>query len=297
MAGSLSLYERPQLVDPILIMGLSGYNDPAGVVTDSIQHMHAHFKPTKIGEIGGSRFYIHSLTPPTGIIREGRVERRVFPRTHVYAWENYQTPRHDLIIVSGDEPDLNWDKYAESVVGLSKEFGVEDVFMLGARHTNMPHTRGARLFAVYNNPLLRDTLERAGVRPVRDYEGPLDVRDIMVASASARNINAVGIWASVPPYWGYSNYMPFYVNTPYSRGSHALLKAVQEMTGLDFDIAILKDRADETERAANEFISRDPQFQEILAELENEHDAEERYERTDEMLRMALERNHPIGSG
>lgn len=124
-----------------------------------------------------------------------------------------------------------------------------------------------------------------GAKLVPDYQGPLGINDILVAAASARQLDAVAMWTDVPTYWESGN-------PPYLRGSHALLKMIQELTGIDFNLAPLKEEADGLDKAMDEFASRNPQFREELAQIEETYDEEVRIGQSDDVARRLLERGN-----
>lgn len=132
-------------------MGLTGENNDAGVVASAIEHLHDYLQPEKIGQISGAKFYVDSLTSPTGVIRNGQLQRLDFPKTEIYKWKGYRIPRHDLLIVSGNEPPINWDGYTELLATLSEDLAVRQMMGIGAYyHATASHTRDVRLYTVFN---------------------------------------------------------------------------------------------------------------------------------------------------
>ena len=102
---------------------------------------------------------------------------------------------HDVLLLTGPEPDMAWHRFAGAVGDLAVQLGVATMVGLGAYPFAAPHTRPPRLSATSPSA---DVLAGLPFRTARRRAG----RDVGGARARLheRGIPASGIWAQVPHY-------------------------------------------------------------------------------------------------
>ena len=103
-------------------------------------------------------------------LEDGLTRRIDWPDTVFYHGEVPGTER-DAVLMLGIEPNLRWRTFADEIVRLASELGVELVVTLGALLADVPHTRPAPVTGSASDPKLVEELGLAASR----YEGPTGI--------------------------------------------------------------------------------------------------------------------------
>jgi proteasome assembly chaperone (PAC2) family protein len=106
---------------------LEGWVNSGNVSSGGINYFIRQFKAIKFAEMPVSPYHIYqmpgtlSLSPifkmEDGIITDSRL-----PRNQFYYARN-PSSEHDLILFSGNEPNLRWEEYADTVVSVASHSG------------------------------------------------------------------------------------------------------------------------------------------------------------------------------
>lgn len=275
------LYETPQLVEPYLIAGFRGSSNVENVAADTIKHLHSRLHPRLIGRTSG-RFYTSSYTPPHMIVKNGLIEQLDFPRIEMHSKENYRIPRHDLVVLSGDEPE-DWEKGAWEVIQMLERLNIKRMITIGGIYSLVPHTRPPYVSGAFNNISLKGMLEKANVRH-GNYDGPAGFNAVLLTAATAINLDSIGLAITVPNYW-------HHFSIPYTRGYQTILRILEEMLGPDADFGskVLEDDAIASDQKMDECLSHNPQLKEQLARLEVSYDENQKAEESDAKVKKMLE--------
>ena len=129
---------------------------------------------------------------------------------------------HDVLTLSGPEPDSQWRRFADVVSTLAVELNVSKMVALGAYPFATPHTRDPRLSSsspsaevVANVPYLKNSVDvPAGMGAVLEH------------AFTEKGMPALGIWAQVPHYVSAMSY---------PAATLALLTGLHDVTGLVID--------------------------------------------------------------
>jgi hypothetical protein len=100
------------------------------------------------------------------------------------------------VLLLGIEPNLRWRTFAQMIVDLARELGVDMVISLGSLLADVPHTRPSPVTGGATDPEL---IERLGLQRSR-YEGPTGIVGVIHDACSRANIPSVSLWAAVPHY-------------------------------------------------------------------------------------------------
>jgi PAC2 family len=197
--------------------------------------------------------------------------RRPIMRFDVDHWTGYDTPQlalhllHDrddvpYLMLSGPEPDRQWERYTAAVELLVERLGVRLVIGLDAFPMSVPHSRPT--------PIIVHGSRRELFGDYRAWLGqimvPASAGHLVEYRLGAAGIDTLGIAAPVPPYLS---------QTEYPAAALALLREVGARAGLRFDTAAL----DETERVTRQAIEREVagsvELQTLVAAIEQQYDA------------------------
>ena len=151
----LRIIEYPKLYEPKLLIGFSGWMDGGDVSTGTVQSMIEKTDAHKIAEIEPKGFYIYSfpgsmeltsLFRPHTKIKEGIIKSYEIPLNEFYA-----SPKENIIIFQGKEPNLKWEEYSNCIFALCEQFGVKMIYFIGSVAGLVPHTREPKLFCSVSN--------------------------------------------------------------------------------------------------------------------------------------------------
>jgi proteasome assembly chaperone (PAC2) family protein len=216
-----------------------------------------------------------------GIIKEHR-----FPRNQFFYWVNPGAD-NDLILFRGMEPNLNWEEYADALLGLADELAVARVYLLGGVLDKTPHTREPGVTCACSSEHLREEMQPYGVQ-FSEYEGPGSFSTTLLHICRGRGKEAVSLTAR-------ASYYPEF-NIVISRNPktiRTLVRRLNHLLCLNLDISDLDTEADELEEKLNLMASQNPNLQAYIEGLEKDF-LEVKYEEPlemspDEAVRIAEE--------
>ena len=120
--NALRVFHTPSLSNPTLVMGLSGWMDGGNVSTGTIDYLRIKLGALPFASIEPEGFYIMNmpgtmeqatLFRPRIQYAEGLIKEYDYPSAAFYV-----QPDYNLILFSGKEPHLNWDRFAEAMLSL-----------------------------------------------------------------------------------------------------------------------------------------------------------------------------------
>jgi len=198
----------------------------------------------------------------------GRRPPLTFVENH---YEDYEAPRLVLrlaedaagtpyLLLTGPEPDYQWERFAEAVRGLLRRFDVTLTVGLGAVPMALPHTRPLMLTVHSAQP---ETLETANI-----WKGKIRVP----ASAAAVLELRLGEWGHRS--MGFVAHVPHYVSqSDYPQAAVDLVEAVARQTGLDLRPGGLVQAAAERAGEIAAQVEGSDEIREAVHALEEQYDA------------------------
>ena len=257
-ASARWLADRPEVTDPVLLVGLSGWIDASGAAKAAIDAITADAETSPVLEFDDDTYVDYRARRPIMELREGLHSVLHWERILLSAGTD-QTGQ-DVLVLHGPEPDMAWHRFTRIVGELAVELGVRHMAHLGAYPFAVPHTRPARLSisspsqdVLARVPFLRSTIDvPAGAAAALERE----MHD--------RGIPSIGIWAQVPHYIS---------SMPYPSASVALLDGTREATGLVFEAAELRAEVISQGRRLDQLVANNPEHESMLHQLEQLYDA------------------------
>src|SRR5262245_47896395 len=182
----------PELHQPTLVAVLSGWIDAGGAARAAAEAIEDDAATSPIAEFDDDVYVDYRARRPIMELRDGL--------NSVLNWERITLTRgrdqtgHDVLLLTGPEPDMAWHRFTRTVADLASRLGVRQFAHLGAYPFATPHTRPARISVTSPSqdmlmrvPYLRSSIDvPAGAAAALEHE----MHD--------RGIPAIGIWAQVP---------------------------------------------------------------------------------------------------
>jgi proteasome assembly chaperone (PAC2) family protein len=266
--GKLVFTKQPVLKEPYMITGFAGWPNGGGVSTDVVDFLKSYLAAEQIGEITSDGLYIHSspslASRPVITIHQGLMKSMSFPTNELYAWHSQEGTTHDLILLQGIEPDLNWDQFAAVILQCVKTFEVKRLYTIGGYLDYAPHTRETRISAVATHAALRDELSQFDL-DLADYEGPTSIQSYLLSLCQEQNVEGVSLWGGTPSY----------IQGTYPRVIHNMLHLLSQMWHMPLELGMLEDQAEELETSLHDQIDSNPELADYIKRLEQAYDMSE----------------------
>ena len=107
--------------------------------------------------------------------------------------------QHGLIILIGDEPHLDVERYTSAVLRLAKQMHVRRIVGLGGVYGEVPYDKERLITGIYSMPGLKEEMIRLAVS-LSDYEGGASIGSYLCKRAGEMGIAYQGLYALVPAY-------------------------------------------------------------------------------------------------
>ncbi len=249
---------RPVLRNPRALLAWEGWNDACDAASGSAAFLLAQLDtPEPFAVIEPEEFYDFTVRRPRVQADDGGTRRLTWPTTNAYA---VPSGANDLIVVTGEEPNLRWKTYTRTLAGLLAETDVELVVTLGAFVGQIAHTLPVPIIGVATDP---DLVERHGLLTSR-YEGPTGIVGVMLEACREVGIPAISLWAAAPHYLAAN---------PNPKAMHALLRTARRILEVDLDLDELEQMATDFETRVDEAMADNEEFVGYVRRLEEEGDA------------------------
>lgn len=198
----------------------------------------------------------------------GRRPPLTFSEDH---YEDYAAPRlvvrlvkddagSPYLLLTGPEPDYQWERFAEAVRGVLKRFGVTLTVGLGAVPMALPHTRPLMLTTHSPQP---EQLDKPNI-----WKGNIRVPGSAAALLEVR----LGEWGH--RCMGFVSHVPHYVaQHDYPQAAVDLIEAVARQTGLRLSTGALVDAAAERQAEIAAQVEGSEEIREAVKALEHQYDA------------------------
>ena len=219
-------FEEPNLRRPVGIIAFGGWNDACDVASTTADFiLDAHEKTTILAELESDPFYDFQQHRPTIEITDGVTRSITWPRLRFTALERHDDD-HDIVLVSGPEPNFNWKTFARSIVEVLDSLGVEEVLMVGAYVGAVSHSTPIVLSGVGSDSV---SVIRSGLNSA-NYSGPTGIVGVVQGACKEAGIRSLSMWAPTPPYLS---------GNPFPKAVLALVEKISDITNLHIDTAEL----------------------------------------------------------
>jgi proteasome assembly chaperone (PAC2) family protein len=270
----ISIETERRLEDAIVIAAFEGWNDAGEAATDAVGHLQTSWDATLLATIDPEDYYDFQVNRPhVGFDAHGG--RELIWRSTAF-W-HCRPGGHDVVLVSGIEPNLRWKSFCGEVLDYVTSIGATTFATLGALLADVPHTRPVPITGISSDPELA---RRFGLEPSR-YTGPTGIVGVMQEASHRRGLRTLSYWAAVPHY---------VAQPPAPKATMALLGPLEDLVGTSVDLGALPEEAKAWERGVDELASDDSDVAEYVRSLEEEQDTADLPEATGDAIAREFER-------
>jgi PAC2 family len=250
--------DLPELGRPVLVEALTGFIDAGGAVRLVRDHLLGTIEARLIAAFDIDQLLDYRSRRPV----------MTFAEDH---WADYDEPLlaihllHDdagtpFLLLSGPEPDLQWERFAAAVQALIDRLGVRLTVGLAAIPMAVPHTRQSGVTAHATRAELIIGHEPWPQR----VQVPGSVSGLIEYRLGQHGYDAMGFAAHVPHYL---------VNTDYPAAAEELLASVSRATGLLLPTGQLHSAAEAVRSDIDKEIARTDEARALVLALEQQYDA------------------------
>jgi hypothetical protein len=256
--GLLLREPLPGLVEPVLIVMLSGWIDASNAAANAMAAIREECECRVVGTFDPDLFIDYRARRPTMELRDGVNTRLVWSEIELAVGRDVDG--RDVLTLSGPEPDSQWRRFASSVAALAGHLGATTMVTLGAYPFASPHTRPARLSCsspsadvVDAVPFLKNSVDvPAGMGAVLEHA----LTDVGVPS--------LGLWVQVPHYLS---------TMAHPEASVALLNGLQHVAGVRIAATKLRDESTRQRVRLDDLVAANDEHLTMVRQLEVAYDA------------------------
>jgi len=263
----LSIFDRPKLKSPRLVIGFSGWMDGGDVSTGTVKCFIDKLGAQKFATINPEGFYIYNfpgMMEVTALFRpHTKIEGGLITSFEVPADAFFASEESDLIFFLGKEPNLLWEEFADCILSLCSQFGVKMLYFIGSVAGLVPHTREPRLFCSVSDAKLKETFQHYGVK-FTSYEGPASFITYLTTRCNEQNLHLVSLVATIPAYVQGTN----------PKCIEAVTRRLAGMLDVQMEFDEMEAVSDQFEKKLNEVVQQQAELAGSIRKLEEDYDNE-----------------------
>ena len=246
---------RGQYTRPVVVVAFEGWNDAADAATAVVEHLAETYPTEIVFEIDSDDYYDYQIVRPR-VVETDDGREVVWPSASVRV---AHLPERDVLLVSGPEPNLHWQRFCGTLVSAFRSLEPELVILLGAMLTDSPHSRPLPVTGNTSDTGLAKSL---GLEP-SGYEGPTGITGVLGDACHRAGLREVSLWASVPHY---------VAAPPNPKATLALLARLEDLLDVALRLDDLPELARAWQRGVDELAAEDTEISEYIESLEAQQD-------------------------
>ena len=265
-----------ELVEPVMVAAFEGWNDAGEAASLAVEHLYDMWGAQELCALAPDDYYDFQVTRPRMSVVEGRLGEVEWPTTRVRVVRP-SNARHDVVLVSGPEPNLRWRSYTADLLAIARELGVRRIVLLGSLLADAPHTRPVPVSGMASPPELG---ARHGLDP-STYSGPTGIVGVVHERFDAAGIETVSLWAAIPHY---------VAHPPCPKATLALLSRVQDFVGAEVPFGDLPEESVSWESDVDSLTAEDEDIAAYVRGLEEAKDTVDLPEASGDAIAREFER-------
>ncbi len=237
--------------DPVLVLALDGWVNAGSAGTTAAEALAGD--GSLVAVFDSDALFDYRQNRPTLDFMEGVIQSVEWPEL---VMKVNQLEAHDILVVTGIEPNWNWQRLGASVAGLAERLGVTRHISLGGIPWATPHTRPVSIITTASQP---DLLPPGEDRPDGLLRVPGSAVSTIERAVALGGIASVGFWARVP----------HYVGTTYYAAALALVERVSKHLGEPISPGRLPDDAVDQRVQLDAIVEARPEVKQVVTQLES----------------------------
>jgi predicted ATP-grasp superfamily ATP-dependent carboligase len=248
----------PELSDPVLLYHFDGFVDAGGAGRLALGHVLAELEHRVVATFDVDRLLDYRSRRPIMTFDTDRWVECETPQLAVFAAQD--TTGTPFLVLSGPEPDREWELFTRAVGTLVERLGVSRLVTVHGIPMAVPHTRPLGVTAHASRPELINGQTSAFGR----VQVPGSAAALIEYRLGAEGRDALGFAVHVPHYLSQAEY---------PHAAVTALEAVTRATGLVFPMDSLREAALRTTAEVEEQIQASAELLTAINGLEQQYDA------------------------
>jgi predicted ATP-grasp superfamily ATP-dependent carboligase len=242
----------------VLVHALTGFVDAGHAGQLAVTHLLANLEHRVVATFDIDQLLDYRSRRPVMIFDEDRWSGYEQPELVLY--ELVDCAGTAFLLLTGPEPDLQWERFADAVRELVERFGIRLTVGLGAVPMAVPHTRPTTVTAHATRRELISGYQRwFNIMQIPGHAGAL-----VELRLGEIGHDAMGFVVHVPHYLA---------RVEYPESARGLLEHFARSSGLSLPVEALRPAAQRVLTEVNEQIAHSPQSMSVVANLEAQFDA------------------------
>jgi hypothetical protein len=243
---------------PVMLTALDGFLDAGSASALASGHLLENSSSRVVASFEVDEFFDYRARRPPMTFVEDHYTDYDAPRLVVRLLHDAaNTP---YLLLSGPEPDMRWEGFADAARKVIEHFGVRLTVTLGSVPMAVPHTRPIQLtnHATSKRLLISENVWAGEIRIPSSAQSLLELR--------------LGEWGHDAT--GFVAHIPHYVaQFGYPEAASAILRQVGVVTGLTWDTTDLDEAADERRTEIGSQVADSDEVRAVVEGLEQQYDA------------------------
>lgn len=237
----------------VLVYAFEGWTDAGYAASLALGHLAKAAEAERVAEFDSDALFDYRSRRPVFHVANGISGGLTWPC--VYFSTGYVGAERRILLLQGDEPDLNWQGLAEVVAEFAWKSGVSLAVGIGSIPAPVPHTRAIPVISTSPDPSL---VSKVGVLEGR-AQVPAGVQLAIEQAISDRSVPSMSIWARVPHYLS---------AMAWPQAAVSLLETLENLVGFHTDMSELLSSAAEARQRIDEAVRNNKEASEYVSRLE-----------------------------
>lgn len=247
--------------ETVFVAALTGWMSDAGCATSGVaQLLMDRYECRQVESLCACAYYELGANRPM-VYTVGGERRLMWPQSTIVRVE--VSPALEIVLLSGTEPDLSWEGYANTCLDVAQRCGCTRVVTLGSMLADCPHTRVLPMNEWHTARRADGSLAMASNNAPDEYHGAASMGSVLGIMAADRGIPADSFVVSVPSYMERSECPQAMLD---------LLRMLEGVTGDGLDEGDLEARARAWHAEGDGMVRRDPVLAARVEEMERHQD-------------------------
>jgi proteasome assembly chaperone (PAC2) family protein len=248
---------------PTMVMAFGGWIDAGEAATGALQYLVQHLAAPCLASLDAEAFFVLTLSRPIARRTAGGPRELHWPQSEFFVWQP-SAGQPGLLLFCGLEPHLKWRTYAQRLLDVAEQCGVQRIISLGALLAGQPHTRPPRVTGRSTEPAWQALVEAWGLSRPSRYEGPTGIATVVLEAATRRGLSHLALMGQAPHYLqGTEN--PAVVQ--------ALLAVVSRVLDVGLDVSALEAAVQRFRARCDQAVAGNASVQTHIRQLEQDYDA------------------------
>lgn len=239
--------------DGTLVYGFEGWTDSGFAASVALAFLNKQASAEVFAEFLPDGLFDYRSRRPIFSVSNGVSKGLTWPA--IVMSEGRLSGTHELISLTGPEPDLNWQAFSRRVAETAEQMGVSIAIGIGAIPAPVPHTKSPPIIATSPDPEL---VAKVGSLH-GSFQVPAGVQIAIESAIAERGVPSMSIWARVPHY---------VAQMAWPQASIALTKTLEGLVGFELDLSELAQSASEAQAKVDEAVRQNTEAQEYIGRLE-----------------------------